>query len=80
MKRIEPRARAQICAALRVYGRLLERALMTNVPMPHMNPMIAPMFRGLPPMTLDEIETLIGRLDGTWTAKGLRPWNPQMWL
>jgi len=27
-------------------------------------------------MTLDELETLIGRLDGSWTSRGLRPWNP----
>jgi len=27
------------------------------------------------PMSLDEIETLIGKLDGSW-KKGLRPWNP----
>ena len=26
--------------------------------------------------TLDELETLIGRLDGSWTGRGLRPWEP----
>jgi hypothetical protein len=31
------------------------------------------------PMTLDELETLIGRLDGSLKA-GRRPWNPLRYL
>jgi hypothetical protein len=31
------------------------------------------------PMTLDELETLIGRLDGSLPT-GRRPWNPHKWL
>ena len=31
-------------------------------------------------MTLDELETLIGRLDGTWTKKGLRTWDALRYL
>ena len=68
--KLEPREVAQVCAALRLWGRMLE-----NGSRPHVNPMVTRRFVLHGPMVLDEIETLIGRLDGTWTSKGLRPWD-----
>lgn len=68
---------AQVCAALRLYGQWqVSQEAMGLSPMDH--PLVADRFteaRCLP-MTLDEIETLIGRIEGTWTGRGLKPWNP----
>ena len=75
MKKLTPREIAQVCAALRLYGRLLENEMARGGDLPHVNPMVSRRFVGQLPMPLDEIDTLIGRLDGTWTAKGLRPWD-----
>jgi hypothetical protein len=71
----------QIIAALRFWGRAVE----TSQVHPKDHPMVAGRFRKLDssgnviertlPMTRDEIETLIGRLDGTWTGRGLRWWD-----
>jgi hypothetical protein len=69
--KLEPREVAQVCAALRLFGRMLE-----NGTDPALNPMVARRFGpDCLPMDRDEIDTLIGRLDGTWTARGLRPWD-----
>ena len=71
MKKLTPREVAQVCAALRLWGRMQE-----NSGFPYLNSMVIKRFtQDCTPMVLDEIETLIGRLDGTWTSKGLRPWD-----
>ena len=70
MKKLNPREIAQVCAALRLMGRMQE-----NGSLPYANPMVVKRFELHLPLALDEIETLIGRLDGTWTARGLRPWD-----
>lgn len=78
--KITLRERVQMIAALRIYGRLLENAICRNEVLPHMNPLVAARFKDAPPMTLDEIETLIGKLDGSHTSRGLRKWDPYKWL
>jgi hypothetical protein len=73
--KLTPRETAQVCAALRTWGRWLENAVARDEILPHMNPLVQARFKDHPPMTLDEIETLIGRLDGSWTGRGLRRWD-----
>lgn len=70
------RQRAQIIAALRYWGRAAETSLVH----PKDHPLVAARFRGVLPLTLDEIETLIGRLDGSWGRRGLRRWEPLKFL
>lgn len=70
------RQRAQIIAALRYWGRAAEISLVH----PKDHPMCKARFKGLAPLTLDELETLIGRLDGSWAERGLRKWDPARYL
>jgi hypothetical protein len=75
----------QVIAALRYWGRAMEMGSM-----PRLHPMVAGRFRKLDcsgsileetlPLTLDEIETLIGRLDGTFVGRGLRTWDGGKYL
>jgi hypothetical protein len=83
--RLSFRELTQVIASLRYWGRVAE----TSADHPSTHPMIAARFRAnkrneavkvIPPLTLDELETLIGRLDGTWTGRGLRTWNPWRYL
>lgn len=76
MIRLTPREIAQIVAALRFWGRTMETGRM----LPHSHPLVAGRFKGILPMTLDEIETLIGRLDGQLTRRRRRTWNPTKYL
>jgi hypothetical protein len=74
--KLKPREIVQIVAALRFWGRAAETSLVH----PFKHPMCKARFKDHKPMTLDEIETLIGRLDGSWMGRGLRPWEPLKWL
>ncbi len=65
------REMAHIQAALRFYG----RAVQTSGMNPALHMFVRARLGKFTPMTLDEIEGLIGRLDGTWKRKR-RPWNP----
>jgi hypothetical protein len=83
-KTLTPREIVQVVAALRYWGRAAETSLVH----PSQHPMVQSRFQKMvrdrvvriAPFTLDEIETLIGRLDGTFTDRGLRTWNPQKYL
>ena len=68
----------QIIASLRYWGRAAEMSLVH----PKDHPMVKARFArgGTLPLTLSELETLIGRLDGSWTEKGLRLWDPHKYL
>jgi hypothetical protein len=74
--RLTPREKTQVIAALRLWGRWAETGLVH----PKDHPMVKDRFREHLPMTLDEIETLIGRLEDSWRGRGLRTWNPWMHL
>ena len=84
--KLTPREMIQVIAALRYWGRAAE----TSTVHPSDHPMIRQRFQlrdtqsqyvtNVPPLTLDELETLIGRLDGSWTSRGLRTWNPWVHL
>ena len=76
MKSFTPREVAQLTAALRFWGRAAETSLIH----PAEHPMCKARFCVSAPMTLDEIETMIGRIDGSHKGQGLRPWNPLKWL
>ena len=79
--RLTPREKVQVIASLRYWGRAAE----IGVSHPSKHPMIAARFHSVHPttqkvtdilpLTLDELETLIGHLDGTWTGRGLRTWD-----
>jgi hypothetical protein len=83
--KITPREVVQIIAALRFWGRAAE----TSGSHPKDHPLVAGRFHrwvqrtqtyaDTLPMTNDEIETLIGRLDGTWD-RGLRTWDAGKYL
>jgi hypothetical protein len=79
--KLTPRENVHVIAALRLFGRLIENTPVGGT-LPHYNPMVAARMKAADvlPMTLDEIETLIGRLDGTFKTKGLRPWEPFRYL
>lgn len=66
----------QITASLRYWGRAAE----TSETHPSEHPLCKDRFKRYPPMTNDEIESLIGRLDGTWDSLRPRPWNPTVHL
>jgi len=70
------RETAQVIASLRLWGRWAE----IEQTHPSEHPMVKDRFKKHLPMTQDEIETLIGRLDGSWTGRGLRTWNPWKFL
>ena len=74
--KLTPREITQVTTALRFWGRCAE----TSLGHPKDHPMIKARFKDHLPLTLDEIETLIGRLDGSWTNRGLRTWNPWIYL
>jgi hypothetical protein len=74
--KINHRQAVQIAASLRYWGRAAETSTV--------HPMLHPMVRGrfskeCWPLTLDEIEGLIGRIDGTLKSGG-RTWSPGKWL
>ena len=75
--RLTARETIQVIAALRYWGRAME-----GDAQPERHPMVARRFSnaGVLPLTLDEIETLIGRLDGTWTSRGLRVFDGWKYL
>ena len=73
MIRPNPRELAQIQAALRFWGRTMETA--GSGFYPHQHPLCQRRFKDHLPMTLDEIETLIGRLDGQITRRQRREWD-----
>lgn len=77
--RITPREMAHVIAALRVFGRWQETTACDSFGPRHC-PTVRDRLKGLDPMTLDEIETLIGRLDGSWTGRGLRTWDAFRYL
>lgn len=68
----------QVVAALRYWGRASE----TGLTHPKDHPMVKARFTqgGVLPLTLDELETLIGRLDGSLDRRDRRPWNPLRYL
>ena len=70
---LTPRETVQVIADLRVWGRWAETSTAGNHPYVH--PLVAGRFKKHLPMALDEIETLIGKLDKTWAGPGLRSWN-----
>jgi hypothetical protein len=76
--KLTPREIVNIIAALRYFGRAAEMSDTT----PWMHPMVRARFTksGHLPLTLDEIETLIGRMDGSWTERGLRRWDGSRYL
>jgi hypothetical protein len=76
MKRLNARELAHIIAALRFFGRAAEISLVH----PRETPFVKARLRDVSPMTLDEIETLIGRLDDSWTSRGLRTWDASRYL
>ena len=76
--KLTPREIVQVIASLRYWGRAAEMSLVH----PAEHPMVKARFtkgRQLP-LTLDELETLIGRLDGSWVERGLRRWDPSRYL
>jgi hypothetical protein len=73
--KLTPRELVQVVAALRYWGRVSENAGTNFMSHPCNHPMVKARFKFFPPMTLDEIETLIGQLDGSWTKRGLRTWD-----
>jgi len=72
MIRLTPREHVQVAAALRFWGRTME----TGRCVPHEHPLCQSRFQEHLPMTLNEIETLIGRLDGQISRRKRREWNP----
>lgn len=74
--KLTKRETIQVIAALRYWGRAAESGL-TH---PKEHPMVKARLRGVLPMTNDEIETLIGKLDGSWGSRGLRTWDPARYL
>jgi hypothetical protein len=76
--KLTPRETVQIIAALRYVGRTIETGLPGFTP--DMHPMCKARFKEHLPLTLDELETLIGRLDGSFTGRGLRQWDGWRWL
>ena len=75
MIRLNPREHAQVAAALRFWGRTMETS--GTGFLPHQHPLCQRRFKEHLPMTLDEIETLIGRLDGQITRRKRRIWSPE---
>lgn len=73
MKQTDLNARetAHIIASLRFYGHAAE----TSDVHPREHPMCVGRLKNQEPMTLDQIEALIGRLDGTWPTRRPRPWD-----
>jgi hypothetical protein len=66
----------QICAALRLFGRCRE----TGNFEPSHSPILRDRFKHELPLSNDELETLIGHLDGSWTGRGLRRWDALRYL
>jgi hypothetical protein len=76
--KLAPREIVQVIASLRYWGRAAEMSLVH----PAEHPMVKARFAKarVLPLTLDELETLIGRLDGSWVERGLRRWAPDKYL
>jgi hypothetical protein len=71
------RDRVQIAAALRYWGRAAE----CSITHPKDHPLCKDRFdKDSLPMVLDEIENLIGRIDGSLKPRERRVWNPLRWL
>jgi hypothetical protein len=70
------RERMQIAAALRFWGRAAETGLVH----PSEHPRIKLRFKKCTPMSLDELESLIGKIDGTWPFRHLLAWDPEKHL
>lgn len=83
MHRLTKRENVQVIAALRFWGRAAEMLSAGDGPSSHpsSHPMCAARFSQAKvlPMTLDELETLIGQMDGS-LKQGCRPWNPRKYL
>lgn len=77
--KLTDREKVQVIAALRYFGRAAETCTAINTH-PSVHPMVASRFKDYLPLTLDELETLIGQLDGTWTGRGLRTWDGAKYL
>jgi hypothetical protein len=75
MHKLTPRETVQVIAALRVWGRWSQM----SATHPKDHPMCKDRFKDHLPLTLDEIETLIGRLDGSM-PRGRRVWFPEKYL
>jgi len=80
--KLTTREMIQVVAALRYWGRAAETNTLNH---PSTHPMVAARFfivrpnkpiERILPLSQDELETLIGKLDGSWTSRGLRTWNP----
>jgi hypothetical protein len=69
--KLNKRELAHVTAALRFLGRCAETSGFA-----YGHPVVSTRIEGHLPMTLDELETLIGKLDGTWKSRGLRTWDP----
>jgi len=80
LHRLNPRERVQVIAALRLYGRFLENAIRRGEVLPHKHPLVRDRFNGVLPLTLNELETLIGKLDRSFKGHGIRLWEPNRWL
>ena len=76
--KLNEREVAHITAALRYWGRATEVARDKDAPVvePRHHMIVQRRIEGHPPMGLDEIETLIARLDGLQANRKLRPWDP----
>jgi hypothetical protein len=76
--KLTPREIVQVICSLRYWGRAAEMSLVH----PKDHPMVKARFArgGTLPLTLDELETLIGRLDGSWLERGLRRWDGARYL
>jgi hypothetical protein len=77
--KLTEREKAQIAAALRYWGRAQELSK-DSVGSPEFHPMCRDRLKTHGPMTLDELETLIGKIDGSFKGRGMRLWNPHKWL
>ena len=74
--KLTARETVQVIASLRLWGRIREAGTME----PSHHPMVRARFQGNLPLSLDELETLIGRLDGSWTSRGMRRWDALRYL
>jgi len=74
--KLTSRETVQVIAALRFWGQTASTAGFH----PSQHPLCRDRFKRFKPMTLDELETLIGRLDGSYEGPGLRPWEPRKYL
>lgn len=74
--KLTARETVQVIAALRLFGRCRE----TSNFEPSHHSMVRARFQEHLPLSNDELETLIGRLDGSWTGRGMRRWDALRFL